>query len=108
MRAGTSSCSPHPYPNPNQANPYPNPNQAHPNPNPNQAHPNPNPNPRHFKLQFEAPWWASVPEPVMRRCLPDRDLFASEHAAFDGPDGDRRQELGLGLGSGSGLGVSIW
>ena len=48
---------------------------------------------RHFKLQFEAPWWASVPEPVMHRCLPDEDLFASEHAAFDGPDGDRRQEL---------------
>ena len=48
---------------------------------------------RHFKLQFEAPWWSSVPEPVMRRCLPDEELFASEHAAFDGPDGDRRQEL---------------
>ena len=48
---------------------------------------------RHFQLQFEAPWWASVPEPVMRRCLPDPALFASEHRAFEGPDGDRRQEL---------------
>ena len=36
---------------------------------------------------------AAVPEPVMRRCLPDEALFASEHKAFDGADGDRRQEL---------------
>ena len=28
----------------------------------------------------------------MRRCLPDEHLFASERVAFDGPDGDRRQE----------------
>ena len=55
---------------------------------------------RHFKLQYDAPWWAAVPEPVMRRCLPDDALFASEHKAFDGADGDRRQEIvfiGTGL-----------
>lgn len=37
--------------------------------------------------------WDTLPEPIMRACLPDDNSFEEERKAFDGEDGDRRQEI---------------
>ena len=37
--------------------------------------------------------WDTLPEPIMRACLPDDVSFEEERKAFDGEDGDRRQEI---------------
>lgn len=37
--------------------------------------------------------WDTLPEPIMRACLPDDYSFDEERKAFDGEDGDRRQEI---------------
>ena len=58
---------------------------------------------RHFLLTPEGVWWAALPEPVMRSCLsgsppdgssaPVTPAYELERAVFDGPAGDRRQEI---------------
>ncbi|KAL1521859.1 hypothetical protein AB1Y20_021510 [Prymnesium parvum] len=58
---------------------------------------------RHFLLTPGGAWWASLPVPVMRSCLagspadgasaPVTAAYEAERAAFEGPMGDRRQEI---------------
>ncbi|KAL3911198.1 MAG: hypothetical protein SGPRY_008785, partial [Prymnesium sp.] len=58
---------------------------------------------RHFLLTPSGPWWASLPEPVMRSCFSDSPAdgesaeatpsYLAERANFEGSMGDRRQEI---------------
>lgn len=63
---------------------------------------------RHFRLTPGGSWWTALPDPIVRAYLSDEgddtsaetDAYRAECAQFQGPWGDRRQELvfiGVGL-----------